>query len=103
MTTIQMALEEALPRVMAEARRSKSYERAVERGRELMLEATRHTIDHQPEAALRAVSQDREACACYLAQRLRRPVMASKGKKSGFSELALMEEFWREKVEPLSP
>lgn len=103
MTTIQMALEEALPRVMAEARRRKAHERAVERGRKLMLEATRHTMDHQPEAALRAVSQDREACACYLAQRLGRPVMAPKGRLSGFSELELMEEFWREKAKPLSP
>lgn len=97
MTTIQMALREALPEVMAEFRRKEAHARAVARGRQLMLEATRHTIDHNPVGALLAVRDDREACACYLAQRLGRPVMAPKGKPSGFSELELMEQFWREK------
>lgn len=98
MTTIQMALREALPEMIAEFRRREAHEKAVARGRRLMLEATRHSINHKSVAAILAVRQNREACACYLAQQLGRPVMAPRGKPSGFSELGLMEEFWRQKA-----
>lgn len=91
--------------VLKEARRA-AFERAVEKGKRLLLEATRVTKQGDPARALETVKADRYACAAYLAReaskRMKRFVRVSSRdpkEPSGFGELELMEQFWRGLIE----
>lgn len=77
---------------MKEARKA-HFKQSVEKGKSLMLEATKALGAKDSAGALRAMWKDRYACACYLC--------SEKGKREhrfvptsdGFKELELMEEF----------
>jgi hypothetical protein len=82
---------------MKEARKA-HFKQSVEKGKSLMLLATKALGTRDSAGALRAMWKDRYACACYLC--------SEKGKREhrfvpisdGFKELELMEEFLKAKA-----
>lgn len=98
MNTMQSALRSAFGDDLDVILRKARFDRAVERGEQLLQEATRATKQGHLAAALKAVRKDRYACAAYIARHLsqkhRKFVPVEGDKLSGFSELTLMEELW---------
>lgn len=102
MNTLQSELKAALPKQLADIQaqaRKAAFERAATKGERLMLEATQATGAGKLVEALAAVRKDRYACAAYLAKVNGWPLSPRRrGQRSGFSELELMEQFWKEKI-----
>lgn len=98
MNTMQTALRSAFGNDLDAILRKARFDRAVERGEELLQEATQATKAGRLRDALKAVRKDRFACAAYIARHLsekyRKFVPVEGNKLSGFSELTLMEELW---------
>lgn len=95
MNTIQSALKNALPKEIENIRRqaaAAAFNRNAKLGEGFMLEATQHSVVGNAVTALAAVRKDRHACACFLAKSL------NCGIRDGYTELELMEQFWKEKV-----
>lgn len=89
--------EKDLATFLKEARKA-AFERAAAKGKQLLLDAAQATKAGAPAKALATVRQDRYACAAYLAKVNHLPVSANGSRRrSGFSELELMEQFWEEK------
>lgn len=90
--------EKDLQSFLQDARKA-AFERAAAKGRQLLLAATQATKDGDAARALAVVRKDQYACAAYLAKANHLPVSAhGSQRRSGFSELELMERFWQEKI-----
>lgn len=103
MNSIQSALKAAFDKACGNGEfekrlRKAKFDRAVERGMKLMLEATKATVEDRLEDALAAVRKDRYACAAYIADTLSKERKRFVSIRLGFSELELMEQLWKEKI-----
>lgn len=100
MHSFQSALAEAFggTEELDKRLRKAKFERAVERGRKLMLAATKATVEGRLTDALAEVRKDRYACAAYIASELSKERKRFVPIRVGFSELELMERLWEEKA-----
>jgi len=103
MHSIQSALQAAFDQnfgagALDKRLRQIKFDKAVERGRALMLAATRATAEGRLTDALSTVRRDRFACAAFIAHDLSRERKRFVSVKAAFSELELMEQLWEEKI-----
>lgn len=104
MHSIQSALFEAFEQTYGSTEelekrlRKARFERASERGRQLMLNATKATRAGRFADALAEVQRNRYDCAAYIAAELSKERRRFVRVQVGFSELELMERLWKEKI-----
>ena len=99
MHSFQSALAEAFggKEELEKRLRKARFERAAEHGRELMLNATKATVEGRLKDALTEIRKDRYACAAYIASELSKERKRFVPVRVGFSELELMEQLWEKK------
>lgn len=100
MHSFQSALAEAFGGKEELEKRLKkaSFERAVAHGYQLMLSATKATVEGRMKDALTEVRKDRYACAAYIAAELSKKQRRFVPVHVGFKELGLMEGLWEKEL-----